>query len=139
VEYFKRCKNILAPGGLFICDLFNAFAAEGSGNLGYRKDCGAFDYIFEQSNIDLVSNTCHCHISFKFKDGSWMKRAFSYHFRMWTLAEVRDAMLEAGFVDVDFFLSYDDGKTGSDEKTYVHVSQKITDVNRSWSAYITGI
>lgn len=139
VEYFKRCKNILAPGGLFICDLFNAVAAEGSGNLGYRKNCGAFDYIFEQSNIDLISNTCYCHISFKFKDGSWMKRAFSYHFRMWTLAEVRDAMLEAGFVKVDFFLSYDDGESGSDEKTYVHMSQKITGVNRSWSAYITGI
>ena len=38
-----------------------------------------------------------CHIHFKFKDGSRIKKAFSYDWRLWTLPEIREVMEEAGF------------------------------------------
>ena len=38
-----------------------------------------------------------CHIHFKFPDGSKLKRAFSYDWRMWTLPELREVLIEAGF------------------------------------------
>eukprot|EP01045_Picozoa_sp_COSAG04_P024492 COSAG04_NODE_3063_length_3213_cov_2.861316_4_plen_65_part_00 len=36
-------------------------------------------------------------VSFKFDDGSWMKHAFVYDWRVWPVSEMRSVMAEAGF------------------------------------------
>lgn len=38
-----------------------------------------------------------CKIHFEFPDGSWIKNAFSYDFRVYTIPEVREALSMAGF------------------------------------------
>ena len=38
-----------------------------------------------------------CHIHFSFPDGSKIKKAFTYDWRLWTLPEIRELLLEAGF------------------------------------------
>ena len=37
-----------------------------------------------------------------------MQRAFSYDWRLWTLPEVKDALVEAGFAHVDTYWEGDD-------------------------------
>ena len=37
------------------------------------------------------------HIHFEFTNGTRMKRAFSYEWRLWTLPEIRELLAEAGF------------------------------------------
>ena len=43
------------------------------------------------------------HIHFTFPDDSRMDKAFSYTWRLWTLPEVQDLLLEAGFKRVTVY------------------------------------
>lgn len=135
VKYFQRCRKILARGGIFICDLFNGLFP-GNEPVSFWKTCNSFEYLFEQTKVDPLSNTCHGRINFKFSDGSWMRRAFSYHFRMWSLAEVKDAMLEAGFEHVDFYISLDDKDCAVSNRVYTRILDKVQDLHSPWNAYI---
>jgi len=56
-----------------------------------------FTYVWEQEQFDPISHRMVCHIHFRFPDGSSLERAFSYDWRLWTLPEIRELLLEAGF------------------------------------------
>lgn len=61
----------------------------------------AFEYWREDTPVDLVTNRFRMSLSFRFvEDGSFVRDFFSYDFRFWTLAEVLEAMDEAGFAEV---------------------------------------
>lgn len=60
-----------------------------------------FEYWRSDSPLDLQTNRFRMSLSFRFvKDGSWIRDFFSYDFRFWTMAEVLEAMKEAGFGEV---------------------------------------
>ena len=63
-----------------------------------------FKYTFRTHGYSLTSNTVRCAISFDFTDHSHLKNAFTYHFRVWTPLDMKEAMLEAGFKSVHFWL-----------------------------------
>ena len=44
-----------------------------------------------------------CHIHFAFEDGTRLDNAFDYSWRLWSLAELRDIMYDAGFTTVDTY------------------------------------
>jgi hypothetical protein len=56
-----------------------------------------FTYIWEQASFDPLTADYVCYIHFKFADGSKLKRAFSYHWRLWTMPEIRELLDDAGF------------------------------------------
>ena len=58
---------------------------------------GDFTYVWDQAKFDPISSHMTCHIHFHFDDGSKMRKAFSYDWRMWTLPEIRELLEEAGF------------------------------------------
>lgn len=61
-----------------------------------------FEYWREDTPVDLRTNTFRMSLSFRFtEDGSWVRDYFSYNFRYWTMAEVVEAMEEAGFADIN--------------------------------------
>ena len=72
-------------------------------------------------------------IHFWFKDGSMLKNAFRYDWRIWSLAELRDVAAEAGFRRTDVWA----------EKIDEH-GEPITDLKRvkkyrhdaSWTPYL---
>ena len=43
------------------------------------------------------------HIHFRFPDGSKIKEAFTYEWRLWTIPELRELLMEAGFKRVDVY------------------------------------
>jgi hypothetical protein len=45
----------------------------------------------------VVTGETKGHLHFEFPDGSWLKSAFRYDFRLYTIMEIREAMMEAGF------------------------------------------
>lgn len=60
-----------------------------------------FEYWREDAPTDLRTNTFRMSLSFRFtEDGSWIRDYFSYNFRFWTMAEVIEAMEEAGFAEI---------------------------------------
>ena len=97
-NYFKRAHEVLADDGLFFLDCFGGY--EAPKELKEKRKLDGFTYIWHQAKFDPVSSEMTCHISFKFPDKSRLKKAFTYHWRLWTLPEIREMLEAAGFSKV---------------------------------------
>ncbi len=102
LDYFEKTRAGLEEDGLFILDAYGGYDA-------YREiveereidgEAGPFTYIWEQAAYNPVDGALLCHIHFAFPDGSRIDRAFSYDWRLWTLAEIRELLAEAGFRNI---------------------------------------
>jgi hypothetical protein len=62
-----------------------------------------FTYVWEQASFDPISGHMVCRIHFHFNDGSKLKNAFTYEWRLYSLPEIREILLEAGFANVTFY------------------------------------
>ena len=93
--YFARVRQALNPDGVFFLD---AFGGPDASDLTKEKTkLDGFTYVWEQAEFEPVTSRILCHIHFKFPDGSKIKRAFTYDWRLWTLPELRELLTEAGF------------------------------------------
>jgi len=99
LDYCKRVRKDLATDGMFLMDIYGGLEAPEEMVEKRPIDAG-FTYLWEQALYLPGSADYRCHISFKFKDGTQLKRAFTYEWRLWTLPEVKDVLREAGFRDV---------------------------------------
>lgn len=94
--YFRNVLRSLAEGGMLIMDCYG-----GSESLLEQEEerdiDGEFTYVWDQARFDPISAHMICHIHFHFDDGSKMRNAFSYDWRMWSLPEIRELLAEAGY------------------------------------------
>ena len=88
-----------------------------------------FDYVWEQETFNPYNNHTICHIHFRFADGSALKRAFSYDWRVWSLPELRDLLSEVGFGKVEEWWD------GTDDDTMVRLTPEDENFV-SWLGYI---
>jgi SAM-dependent methyltransferase len=96
LAYFKSVRQTLGPRGVFFLDAYGGYDAFRV--LKEKRNIGrGATYVWDQADFDPISGVAECHIDFRFKDGSAMKKAFSYRWRMWTLPEIRDVLVDAGF------------------------------------------
>jgi hypothetical protein len=100
LEYFRSVRADLARGGLFAIDVYGGPDATEEIEDTRRVE-GGFTYVWDQSRYLPGSGEYTCHIHFRFRDGSEMRRAFSYRWRFWNLPELRDLLREAGFRRVE--------------------------------------
>jgi SAM-dependent methyltransferase len=94
-HYFARCRDGLKNDGILFLDAFG-----GPDSIIVQKEktkCDGFTYVWDQARFEPVTNHITCHIHFKFPDGSKIKKAFTYEWRVWSLPEIRELLLEAGF------------------------------------------
>jgi SAM-dependent methyltransferase len=100
-RYFKRVRSALNKDGLFILDCYGGSESysEITDVREVEPEDGSptFDYIWEQEKYNPITGYMRCRIHFRFKDRSQMKNAFVYEWRLWTLPELREVLLEAGF------------------------------------------
>ena len=98
VRYFTKARAGLKSDGVFFCDLFGG--TEAIIPLTEDRTCtGGFTYRWEHASYNPINNEILCHIHFRFRDGSEISKAFTYDWRLWTIPEVRECLLEAGFSD----------------------------------------
>ena len=93
--YFAKARKALGEDGLFMLDLFGGM--EAYDECKEKTKLEGFTYVWHQAKFDPVSNHMTTHIHFKFPDGSKIKKAFTYEWRLWTIPEVRELLAEAGF------------------------------------------
>lgn len=95
-RYFASVRESLAEGGLFFLDCYGGYDSfrECQDKRPINKD---FTYVWDQYSYDPITGHMVCYIHFHFRDGSKMNRAFHYEWRLWTLPEIRELLLEAGF------------------------------------------
>ncbi len=146
VEYFRAARRGLAPGGLLFANAFGGSDAMGPltetrriaasrGPDGERVP--GFTYVWEQVSFNPIDHRLVCHIHFRLRDGRAIERAYTYDWRMWTLPEVRDAMLEAGFAEVQVYVEgWDERRHAPDE---VYRQRARFEQQSGWLAVVVGV
>jgi SAM-dependent methyltransferase len=129
--YFAHCRDGLVEDGLLFLDAFG-----GPDAISVQKEKTKFDnftYVWDQAAFHPVTNHITCHIHFKFPDGSKIRKAFTYEWRMWSLPEIRELLLEAGFAKVRV---YWEGEDEEGEGNGVFTESETGDADLAWVSYI---
>ena len=130
-QYFASVRDALVDDGVFFLDAYGGSEAFAEGEEVTRHN--GFSYVWDQASYDPVSGTCMCYIHFRFPDGSRLKRAFSYQWRLWTLPELRELLAEAGFSRATVYWQGADDD-GEPDGVFLPVEQGEADP--AWIAYI---
>jgi SAM-dependent methyltransferase len=130
-NYFERVHSVLKPDGVFFLDAFGG--PEASDLQKEKTKMDGFTYVWEQAVFEPVTGRIVCHIHFKFPDGSKIKRAFTYDWRLWTLPELRELLIEAGFSRVRVYWEGDDGAGGGNGEFKEHATGEA---DLAWIAYL---
>jgi cyclopropane fatty-acyl-phospholipid synthase-like methyltransferase len=113
LEYFRSVRADLARGGMFALDVYGGPDATDELEDAHRV-AGGFTYVWDQAEYFPGSGDYTCHIHFRFRDGSEIRRAFTYQWRFWNLPELRELLKEAGFRRVEaWFEQTEDERNGS--------------------------
>ncbi len=134
-RYFKKAYQQVAERGLFIVDLFGGYESMEDNREDITEHDG-WDYVWDQDKFDPITHDALFHIHFRFKDGSELKKAFTYEWRFWTIPEVREVMCEVGFERADVYWegTDEDGEGDGDFKIAEH-----GECDPSWNAYVIGV
>jgi SAM-dependent methyltransferase len=145
-EYFRAARAALAPDGIFFLDAFGGTEAVDelqetrkiepfTGPDGRIYD--SFTYVWDQKEFNVVRNDILCHIHFRFRDGTEMKRAFTYDWRLWSLPELQEIMIEAGFKSTEVYLEGWD--EDADDADGVFRRRDWYDNIEGWVGYVVGL
>ena len=132
LDYFRCVHAGLMDDGIFILDAYGGYDAPKE--ITEERECDGFTYIWEQASFNPIDAAMTCHIHFEFPDGSRMDKAFSYHWRLWTLPEIRELLTEAGFSEVTVYWE------GTDETTHegngIYEPSETGDADPGWVCYV---
>lgn len=132
LRYFRRVHETLAGDGIFMLDIYGGPDAQVIQEETTEHD--GFDYVWDQARYNPITGEILCHIHFDLPDGTRMRRAFTYDWRLWSLPEVRDALVEVGFEQPLVYWEGTDHKTGGGNGVF---RQSLKGDNAScWIAYI---
>lgn len=132
--YFANCFASLKPGGMLFADAWGGPDVQKQKTDKSRK--GGFTYEWEQVRYDPISHHIDCAIHFSFPDGTRMKNAFVYDWRLWTLAELRELFTEAGFTDVHVLWEGTDRNTGGGNGVFRR--KEVGDMDEAWISIVVG-
>ena len=117
LEYFTCVHQDLAEDGVFVMDLHGGPESMQELEEETEMDDGSFTYVWDQDSINPITGEAKLHIHFRFPDGSEMKDAFTYEWRLWGLTELKEILQDAGFSSVDCYWegTDEDGESGNGE------------------------
>jgi SAM-dependent methyltransferase len=133
VEYFRFVRRSLAPGGIFILDCYGGWESQQIVKEKRVVDSpeGRFGYVWHQADFDAINNKTICHIHFEFKKGKSINKAFTYDWRLYTPAEIRDALTMAGFANIEIYWDFDEDEDSSDYRPAIRAQN-----TPGWISYI---
>jgi SAM-dependent methyltransferase len=146
LRYFETARRSLRPGGILFVDAWGGFDVMAEDTESRKIAASkAFDgtripgfvYVWEQARFNPVDHRIVCHIHFKLKDGSKIKRAFTYDWRLWTLPELRELMHEAGFASTEVYVEGWDDEL--DDTDGVFRKRSYFENQAGWVAYVVGL
>lgn len=141
-RYFQSTRRGLMRGGLLVVDAYGGPGAMRAGTQPRQvpadgDDSPGFTYHWEQRSFDPISHRTECRIHFSLPDGRYLESAFVYKWRLWTLPELIELMLESGFKKAEAWCDRLDPETGSSDGRYRPLRKMPA--RDDWVAYIVGI
>jgi SAM-dependent methyltransferase len=132
LAYFKRALKAIRPGGMMLLDAYGG--SDSFLEMEEERDLDGFTYVWDQAHYNPINGDAINHIHYEFPDGTKMKRAFTYDWRLWTLPEIQELLLEAGFKKVNVYWEGVDEKTGEGDGDFKLSTRG--DACEGWIAYI---
>jgi hypothetical protein len=143
--YFEAARAALNDDGLLVVDAFGGTESMIESSETRQLPAAetvegdplpGFTYIWEQASFNVVDHRIVCHIHFKFRDGSVRKKAYTYDWRFWSLPELTEVMIEAGFRKAVTYLHgwTKDGASDGDFRKRTRFENAET-----WLAYVVGV
>ena len=132
--YVANAFAALEPGGMLFVDAWG-----GPDVLEQKTDRTrnhGFDYLWEQRAYDPISHRIECAMHFVFRDGTRMRNAFVYDWRLWTLMELRELFAEVGFQGVHVLWEGTDQRTSQGNGVFRR--KEVGDNDPAWITYVVG-
>ncbi len=134
LEYFQHARNNLADDGMLFLDAFGGYDCF-KDDEEEETEYDDFTYVWHLRSFNPIDNHCAYAIHFRFADGSEIENAFTYHWRHWSLPEIRELLEEAGFQKITIWMQGWDDE--ADEATDEFFASTEADADPGWVAYIS--
>ena len=138
-KYFRASKDALNRGGVFVLEMVGgpSMMEITKEETKYKKKGKPwFTYIWEQRDFNPVTHEIFCAIHFKMANGTMIKDAFTYDWRLWTIPELRNALKLAGFRDTAVYWEVEE----ADEHGFSTYERTENPENEEcWISYVVGI
>ncbi|MEZ6123309.1 MAG: hypothetical protein R3C49_09065 [Planctomycetaceae bacterium] len=137
--YFQAAHRNLNSQGVMVMDMMGGRECYDTTCTDKRtivKGKKGYDYHWQQATFNPVNHDASFYIHFRFADGSKLKNAFEYHWRFWTIPEVRELLQEAGFSESHVYWE-EETEDGEDSGIWSRGEQAPN--NPSWLCYIIGV
>jgi SAM-dependent methyltransferase len=133
LTYFRCVRRSLAPGGVFMLDGYGGWDSQQvlRETRTIKSPSGTFGYVWDQADFNPIDSRALCHIHFAFENEKKWKRAFTYHWRIYSPAEMCDALAAAGFQNITVLWDFEDDDDASDFR-----SAKQVDNCSGWVFYV---
>ncbi len=132
--WIRNARRGLLPGGYLMLDAWGG--SETQVEQEERRRCDGFTYVWDQHSFDPLTYHTVCKIHFEFRDGTRMRDAFVYDWRLWTVPELRECMEAEGFEDVHVLWEQTDRATNTGNGIYRRVAKGTADM--AWLVYVVG-
>ncbi|HXH76557.1 MAG TPA: class I SAM-dependent methyltransferase [Bacteriovoracaceae bacterium] len=133
LQYFKAVRKSMNKQGVFFLDLFGG--PESQKLVTDNKKMKGLTYFWECQHFNPFTHECTFAIHFKDKVGKH-ENVFTYHWRFWTMPELRDLLQEAGFSKSVCYWEGDDGDGGGDGEYTPTADPENCD---AWVSYIAAL
>ncbi|RKZ12334.1 class I SAM-dependent methyltransferase [bacterium] len=135
-DYFRKTRQNLSETGILVLDAFGGTEAVEELKEEREIEDGGFNYVWEQKTYHPATNRLRCRIHFEFEDGSRIKNAFRYDWRLYSIPELRDILLEVGYREVrTYFEEFDEDGDGTGH----FARDEKGEACEGWLAYIVAV
>jgi SAM-dependent methyltransferase len=131
-HYFSRVHRALTDDGIFLLDAYGG--SDSFLEMREKRRVEGFTYIWDQAVYNPITGAALNHIHYKFADGSEIKKAFTYDWRLWTLPEIQELLLDAGFRQVTVYWEGTDEETGEGNDEFTPSNRG--EACQGWVAYL---
>jgi hypothetical protein len=132
VEYLRAALENVAPGGIIVMDAYgghDSFSVQSE-----ERNLDGYTYHWDTAKYNPITGEVLNHIHFEFPDGTWMRKAFTYDWRLWTLPEIQEALVDAGFVKPYVYWEGTDHRTGGGNGRFRRAT--VGEACAGWIAYV---
>ena len=133
LRYFEMARDTLVDDGILFLDAYGGY--EAFQELKEKTQYDDFTYIWDQHSYNPINGHAVCKIHFKFKDGSKIKNAFEYNWRIWTLPEITELLAEVGLKPSIYWEGADENGEGNG----VYTETTVGEADAGWVAYIIAV
>jgi hypothetical protein len=135
LHYFRQARATLAHDGMLFLDVYGGIDAQDPRTV--RRKCDGFTYVWEQRSFDAISHWGENFIHFEFPDGSQIRNAFRYGWRIRSLPELREILQDAGFSRTEVYMEGTSRQTGLGNDIFS--KRERAEADPAWIAYLVAL